>query len=223
VRRLSLSRWAPVSGIAFVALWGAGFGLLIANEPGDSDAEILSFYADAGNQGRAQMASFLMVIAGLFFLWFLTVLRGRLARAEGQAGPHTALAFGAGLVASALWLVASVFWMAIGYTIQETATFTLDPNMSRLVNEMAYLTWVFGTVVALLIVLVTSLLGLKTGVVPRWLAWIGLIVAVAMLLTALFVGFLIFLGWVLAVSIVFLVRTEEQAADAHPAREVRAT
>ena len=206
-----LARWAPLSGIAFVVLWIVAFGLSLAQEPGTADAEVVAHYTDPGNQGRAQMASFLMVLAGLLFLWFLTVLRARLARAEGKAGVHTTLAFGAGLVSSALWVMASVFWMGVGYTAQETPEFTVDPDSARLIGEMAYLIWVFGTVVALLLVLATSLLGLETGLVPRWFAWIGLLVAAAMLLTALFVGFFIFLGWLVVLSIVLIVRGEPAA------------
>ena len=203
-----MSRWWPLTGIAFGAFWIAAFGLYLVKEPGVSDAERVAFYNDESNQGRAQIASVLIVVAGLFFLWFLTGLRARLARAEGKDGALTALAFGAGLVASALWVVASVFWMAPGYTIQEDDAFTLDANVSRLVAEMGYLIWVFGTVVALLLVLATSLLGLKARVVPRWVAWLGFLVSAAILVSALFVGFFVFLAWVLLVSIVFIVRGE---------------
>ena len=62
--------------------------------------------------------------------------------------------------------------------------------------------------VALLLVLATSLLGLKARVVPRWVAWLGFLVSAVMLLTALFVGFFVLLAWVLLVSIVLLVRGE---------------
>jgi hypothetical protein len=210
-----MSRWAPLGGLAFVAMWVGAFAVLLVHEPPMTDADVISHYTDAGTQGRVQMAAFLIVLAGLCFLWFLTGLGERLARAEGRVGPHTALAFGAGLVSSALWIVAGVFWMGVGYTAQETPEFTVDPDTARLVAEMAYLIWVFGTVVALLLVVATSLLGVRTGVVPRWLAWVGLLIAVAMLLTALFVGFFVFLVWVLITSISLLTR-RAQAAEPAP-------
>jgi len=208
-----MTRWAPLSGIAFVALWIGG-AILEASSPGDSDADILSYYADSGNRGRHQVAFFLILAACLFFLWFLTILRGRLARAEGRPGPLTALSFGAGLVATALWLVAGVFFLAISYTAQETKEFKVDPNTERLISEMGYLFFVIGTPVAALLVISTSLLAMKKGIVPKWLAWFGLVLAVPMLLIFLAViPFLIFLVWVLAVSIVLLLQPErtEQA------------
>jgi hypothetical protein len=217
-----LVRWAPIGGIVFVAFWIVAFALSLVEEPGTTDAEVVSHYTDPGNQGRAQMSSFLIVLAGLAFLWFLTGLRARLARAEGQVGMLTTLAFGAGLVSSALWLVASVFWMGVGYTAQETPEFTVDPDSARLVAEMGYLIWVFGTVVALLLVLATSLVGLRTDLVPRWFAWLGLVGAATMLLTVLFVGFLVFLVWLLVASILLLVRGENVASDA-PAQRAALT
>ena len=143
---MKAARWWPLSGVAFVVLWIAAFFLSLVQEAGDSDAEILSYYADDGNRGRAVGGAWLILSAGLFFLWFLAVLRGRLARAEGRPGPYTAIAFGAGLVASALWLVADVFWMGVAYTTNENADFKLDPNLHRLVSEMGYLLFVFGKI-----------------------------------------------------------------------------
>ena len=204
-----MTRWAPLSGIVFVALWIGGFAILVANSPGDSDADILSHYANSGNRGGDQMGFFLILAAGLFFLWFLALLRSRLAHAEGEPGPYTALAFGAGLVASALWIVADVFFIAISYTAQETKEFKVDPNTERLISEMGYLFFVLGTPVAALLVISTSLLAVKERIMPKWLAWLGLVLAVPMVLIFLAViPFLLFLGWVLAVSIVLLLRPE---------------
>ena len=169
-----MRRFAPLTGLAFVALWVGAFAIALVKEPPATDAEVVAHYTDPGNQGHAQMGSFLIVLAALFFLWFLTDLRARLARAEGQAGVLTTLAFGAGLVSSALWIVAAVFWMGIGYTAQETPEYTVDPHTARLIAEMGYLIWVVGTVVAVMLVLATSLVGLTSELIPRWFAWAGL-------------------------------------------------
>jgi len=162
-----------------------------------------------------QIGFFLMVAACLFFICFLAVLRGHLARAEGRPGPYTALGFGAGLVASALWLVASIFFMAVSYTAQETREFVVDPNTERLVGEMGYLLFVVGTPVAALLVLATSLLGVKARLAPKWLAWVGFPLAALMILAFLaVVPFLIFLGWVLVVSLMLIWKPNGSAAPA---------
>ncbi|HEU0304124.1 MAG TPA: hypothetical protein VFR32_06045 [Gaiellaceae bacterium] len=210
---MSWARWAPLSGIAFATLWVAGFVLAIASGgDGESAAEILADYADAANRDRSVLAFLLTLLGLLFFVWFLALLRGRLAAAEGRAGTYTAVAFGAGLVASVIWVVAAVFQMAVDYTINETKEFVLDPNTERLVSETAYLLFVVGTPVAGLVVLATSLLGLRAGAVPRWLAWLGLPLAALMILAFLAViPLLLFLAWVVAVSLVLFWQPPEAA------------
>jgi hypothetical protein len=187
--------------------------LILVEDVGDRDDEILSYYADEANRGQTVTAAFLILLATLFFLWFLAILRGRLARAEGRAGPYTTVAFGAGLVAAALWLVADVLAVGIAYTVNENDDFALDPELHRLVGEIAYLLFAFGTPVVALLVVSTSLLGLKRDLVPKWLAWLGFPIAAFMIVSFLFVvPFVLFLLWVIAVSLVLIVRA---GAGAH--------
>jgi hypothetical protein len=142
----------------------------------------------------------------LFFIWFLSVLRGRLARAEGGAGGLTTAAVGAGLVSTAMWMVSIALFSAPAAAREDTSKFHLDPNTYRIINDMGYEVFFSATTIALVTVLATSLLGLRAKVVPRWLAWLGLLVAATMLVSFIFLPFLIFLGWLLVVSIVFLMR-----------------
>ena len=206
MRRIRLARWWPLSGIAFVLLWVPFFALAIGESEAETDAAIVAHYADEGNRGQDQTLFFLIVLASLCFLGFLAVLRSRLACAECRAGPLTPLTFGAGIAAATLWLVAGVFWMAVAYTASETKEFRVDPDTERLVSEMAYLFWVTGMFTVLVVVLGTSLLALRTRVLPKWLGWLGLLVAVALLGSLGVFPFFLFLGWVLLVSIVFLAR-----------------
>jgi hypothetical protein len=199
----ALSRWAPVSGILYVILWVVVI-FLLDSDPGDSDADIVSWYADSGNRDQQVISFFLVLAAGLLFLWFLSVLRGRLAEAEGTASTKTALAFGAGLVAVTLWTIAAAIWMSISFAVDDADEFVVDPNMDRLFGNLGYALWFGGTTIALLVVLCTALVGLRGQLIPRWLAWVSVLVAITMLASFTFLPFLIWLGWVLVVSLVFL-------------------
>ena len=55
-------------------------------------------------------------------------------------------------------------------------------------------------VAAVLMVLATSLVALRTGVFPRWFAWIGFLVALTLLVAFFFVPVFILWGWILVVS-----------------------
>ncbi|HEU0247213.1 MAG TPA: DUF4386 family protein [Gaiellaceae bacterium] len=207
-----MTRWAPLTGVVFVALWVAAFVLLAGGPESPGDAEIVAHYADEANRGQDVTAFFLDVAATLVFIGFLTILYSRLSQAQSGASSLTTLAFGAGITAAALWLVAGIFWMAISYTASETEEFRVDPDTERLVSEMAYLFFVTGMYASILVVFGASLLALRTGALPNWLGWLGLLVAVSLLGALGVFPFFIFLGWVLLVSIVCIVRPQDGAA-----------
>lgn len=72
-----------------------------------------------------------------------------------------------------------------------------------------------GTPVAALLVLATSLLGGKSGLVPRWLAWLGLPITALMIVAFLAViPFLAFLAWVLVVSALMIWKPGGSVASA---------
>ncbi|MGH3136437.1 MAG: hypothetical protein ACRDPV_08090 [Gaiellaceae bacterium] len=219
--RRRLVRWAPLTGIVFVALWIVTFALLLGGEAGESDAEIVDYYSDDANRGMDVVAFDLIVAASLVFLVFLAVARSRFARTESSVGFLPTMTLGSGIAAATLWLVSGVFWMAVAYTASETKEFRVDPNTERLVSEMAYLFFVTGMYATIPFVLGTSLLALRTRALPRWLGWLGLLVSVSLLGALGVVPFFLFLGWVLLVSIVFIVRQPVEAAATAELARVR--
>lgn len=210
---MKAARWAPLSGIVFVVLWVVAL-FLVSNNPGDSDSEIVSWYEDSGHRHKQIAGVLIILAASLAFIWFVSVLRGRLAHAEGKAGTLTAIAFGAGLVTTALWTVANVFFAAISFAVGDTNEFAVDPNTYRVINDMGYAIFVSGTTVALLVVVATALHSLKGQIVPKWIAWLSFVVAATMLVSFFFIPFLIFLGWVLVVSVVLIWKPADAAAPA---------
>jgi hypothetical protein len=212
---LRWARWSPVSGILFVALWLVAFiGFGNDLESNDSNDKILAYYRDRGHQHKDIAIFFFVLAASLAFVWFLSVLRGRLARAEGTAGSWTSAAFGAGLVSAALWIVSMAVFTAPGVATNDTSKFHLDPDTYRITQDIAYAIWFSATTVAAVTVFVTSMLGLRAGVVPKWLAWLGFVAALTFLVAFFFLPFFILLGWVLVVSVVWLIQSIRSAPTA---------
>jgi hypothetical protein len=54
----------------------------------------------------------------------------------------------------------------------------------------------------------------QAGVFPRWLAWLGIVVAIVLFFDVIYVNIVPLLVWVLAASIVLLMRREETATTA---------
>jgi hypothetical protein len=203
-----MARWSPLSGAMFVALSVVAF-VLRSDAPlsDDPDTTILKYFDSNGNRDRDVAAFLCALAAALFFVWFLSVLCMRLVRADDTARALTAAAFGAGLISATLWLAAKALLISSS-AASSTSEFQLDPNTFRILNDIGFILWISGTTIAAVTVIATALVSLRSGPLPKWLAWLSLLVAATMLLAVLAFFFLSWLGWVLVVSIVLTWRHE---------------
>jgi hypothetical protein len=89
----------------------------------------------------------------------------------------------------------------------DTGAFSVDPNTTRLLTD-AYYTFVFETALPLAapMVLAASLVFLRTRLLPRWLGWAGLVVAILCLAGFLGIPMGLFLLWVVVVSALLIRR-----------------
>jgi hypothetical protein len=195
-------RWSAVAGVLFVALFAVA--LALSANTGDNPSEVQQWYADSGNRTKEFVAWFLYIAAAIAFLSFLGTLRDMLVRAEGGPGTLSALVFGPGLAFTVL-LVTGVSLFAAPAALGDENDFKLDPNTAEIFSDAGYFVLVAGGMIASIVVLATSMAALRTGVLPSWLGWVGLIVAVVMLFSVFFLPLLVFLAWVLAVSLVMVV------------------
>jgi hypothetical protein len=150
-----------------------------------------------------------MILAvGLVFIWFLAELRERLARAEGGVGKLTVLAYGSGIAAVALWTVSDALFASAAFATDDTSKFHLDPDTFRILQDFGYAVWFSGTTVTAITVTATAVLSLRSGLLPKWVAWLSFPVALTLLVAFFFIPFLILLGWILVVSLAFILRQQ---------------
>jgi hypothetical protein len=162
-------------------------------------------------------ANYLGALATLFLVLFAAALRSRLARAESDHGQLANVSFGGSLLLAGLLLVAGVVEVALtqrGLDNKDVSVATLS-----LVAGAAGPIFYFPLV---LMVGAASGSALAAGSLPRWLALFGCLVVIAGLVAGLAaavrtgplaldgvpvaLGLPIFLVWVLATSVVMLVR-----------------
>jgi hypothetical protein len=206
-------RWSALAGVLFVALFA--IALALSGNTGDNPGEVTKWYADDGNQTKQFVAWFLYIGSAIAFLSFLGTLRDMLVRAEGGPGTLSALVFGPGVAFTALY-VAGVSLFAAPAALANDSDFKLDPNTAEVFSNAGYLTLVSGVMVASIVVLATSTAALRTGVLPAWLGWIGLVVAIIMLFAVFFVPILVFMAWVLVVSLIMIVTAWRVRGGATP-------
>jgi hypothetical protein len=209
VERDPWQRWSPLAGVAFTLFFLAALGVS-GSGPGDTPAELTDWYGDEGNRGAAFLVFFLLAAAALSFLWFLGALRGVLVRAEGDPARWTALGFGAGVASGTLLLASASLYVAPAASAGQDE-FPFDPATANTFTNAGFTLLVASAMTAALLVLATSIVANRTGLLPRWLALAGFVVAPVLLLTIFFLPLFVWLAWMLAVSIVLVVRTARVA------------
>jgi hypothetical protein len=170
-------RIAVVAGPLAVALWVAG--LLIGNSGSKiphhpTDAQLLTWVQ--GNKNSITVGSFLFMVGCAVFLWFASILRTRLAAAEGENHTFSTLVFGAAVVMSAL---------GAGFN-PDIATALNSSNVSAAtagtVHNLGDLFFI-GAEVALFPLLVgAAVVAYRTAVLPKWWASLGALVGVLALI-----------------------------------------
>lgn len=210
-------RWSPLTGVVAVVGMIIGFGLITSSpSTNDSDEKITSYYASHSHQVRT-LVSFFVFLAGLLILLvFFSALRSRIVEAEAGVGRLGALAYGAGVASVVLWVGSIALFDGPGLAANDTDKFQLDPNTFRLVNDTAYEFWVAAVIVGALVVWATSAVALRTGLLPRWFGWLGVVVGIIQLFAIVFVPVFVYWGWLLLASALLTLRSLRPPAAAAP-------
>jgi hypothetical protein len=198
--RLKTPKAAAIAGIIFSLLMFASFWLLrrsIPADPLDSGAWL------AADTNTIALALNLVPFAGVAFLWFIGVLRDRLAQQEdrffatvffGSALLFLAMLFAAAAVIGAIMLVAS----AAGPN--ELASSTIF----RFARAAAYIIAnVYAIKMAAVFMITTSTVVIYTDIAPRWMAYIGYLLALVLLLGSYYFSwsFAVLPVWVFLISV----------------------
>jgi hypothetical protein len=198
---------AAIAGI--VAAVGWVFALVrLLDGPGvdASEAEITQFFADPDTGRDTLLVLQILVIATVGFLWFIGVIRGRI----GDPAPKLfeTVFFGGGILYAGLLFVGAAA-LAAPFVLADIGGMDVEAGSAAMARSFArVMLGVFASRVAALVVLSTSTLGLRTGVLPRWLILAGYLVGVGILVNVTFFtpSVYAFPGWIALVSLVLLLR-----------------
>ena len=149
----------------------------------------------------------LVPFAGVAFLWFIGVLRDRLALLEdrffatvffGSGLLFLAMLFAAAAVIGAIVLVASV---STPQELMNSATFRFARATSYIIAN------VYAIKMAAVFMISTSTVVIRTGIAPRWIAFLGFLLALILLMGSFFISwsFAILPFWVFLISVYILI------------------
>jgi hypothetical protein len=171
-------RLAPLTGIAVLVLGLAG--LIVLEGPADRpeiDVEPTAFVAYFGDRDTVVLGGFLLMLSIASFLWFLGVLRAALRRGEGEVGRLSAVAYGGG-IATAILFSAVPGISVLGALDAEQ----LSPESAKTLFLVGDAFLYPATVTAAVLLAATGFIAVRTGALPRWLAWASLVLALWLLI-----------------------------------------
>jgi hypothetical protein len=174
-------RLGGVLGIAFIVLFIIGGFILQGESPTYNDpiAEIRAYWEDDGQ--TYLIGDYLIGLAiVLFFLPFLVCLRTLLGRAEGEPQIWSRVCFAGGLLIIAFSAAAAAAWSALAFGAENLDDESLLTLMYLDVGAWNAFPYAIGAFVG-----AASIVMIQTGVLWRWLGYLGLVVAIAALITPL--------------------------------------
>jgi hypothetical protein len=199
---LRTPRAAALAGIIFALVFG--FIVLLLRPAIPSSTHGGGWILRPSHRHTLKLAIQLMPFAGIAFLWFIGVIRTRLGDREDKL-------FATAFLGSGLLFIAMLFaatGIVGGLLSLYSGTHTASPESTLLAVTVArFLIGTLGFRMAAVFTLVVTNLGLRTGVIPRWLVVLGFFVAAALFLVPphIFWIALLFPVWVLLLSLHILV------------------
>ncbi len=206
-RQLRAPWAAGLAGILFAVLF-TGALLLIRSSPltAASNAQLVQLFAQGRDQWLLIGGLYLAPFAGIMFLWFIAVVRDQVGEREDRF--FATVFLGSGLIFVALVFAAAAVASTVAVAVRELGLDAPTVPEVELVRAIAYtLLFGFATRAAAVFLFSTATLGLRSGALPRWLALIGYLIGLILLLVVTFWDWIILLfpAWV-AVASVFLIR-----------------
>jgi hypothetical protein len=193
-------RSAAVAGIIFAVLLLTAMSMIRLAFADDS---LDALREDSSRRTLIRASLHLVPFAGIAFLWFIGVVRDQLGEVEDRL-------FSTVFLGSGLLFLAMLFTGASTTAGLMELVVTTDPGAVMWAygrESSQVLVSVYAMRMAAVFTLSVSTVGLRTGALPRWVVYLGYVVALVLVVAAGEHRWtqLVFPTWVLLVSVVILV------------------
>ena len=170
-----LERAAALSGIVAVGLLIAYISVTTPDAEWDDPSSVIATEL-AANRDTAKLAGYLGLAAAFALLWFIGYVHGHLRRAEGEGGWLATVALAGGVTAVALLLV------DVSFTLAESVLSSYEADTQVAKTYLIYHSESGSLLVPGLgaLVAASTLSGLRSGALPRWLTWLGVAIVLLM-------------------------------------------
>ena len=205
-RELRAPRAAGVAGLLFAVLFAATLLLLRPPLPA-SARELVAWYTDGARTTVVLVGLYVIPFAGIAFLWFIGVVNDRIGHREDRL--FSTVFLGSGLLFVAMLFAAAASASAIALRIDSGLTVAeIDAGVLEFAMALTHaFLYVYAARAAGVFMIVTSTIAWRTRSVPGWVAIVGYVIAVLVLLSLRYFQLIIMLfpAWVALVSVFILV------------------
>jgi len=205
-------RWAPLAGVLAVPFWVAGVIFMSTKAKGSEGPEILASYQQ--HSDGILVGALLWSIGVLFFIWFLGSLRSHLLAAEGGDGRLATLAYGGGLVAAAIAML-----IPAADEVGALNKDHIDASGASVLHHFSDAFFIATEYTLPILFFATAIVALRHAALPKWLAWVTVLIGIVVLIGPIGWAGLIFATpiWTLIVSILLWRRAEQPRTAGEPA------
>lgn len=209
VKQLRNPASAAVAGIIFSVILIGVLAQFHASVPATPSTDWLN---DPSRRQSVQNAVSLIPFAGIAFLWFIGVIRTRLGEREDKL--FATVFLGSGLLFVALLFLAGALLTTVLILYDRGIPVGAD-SLLLLVVFTKTMMGLFGARMAAVFTISVSSIGMRTKMVPKWLALVGYATGVLLLLSPPLSNWtqLLFPTWVLLFSVYILVASRRAPAD----------
>ncbi len=214
-RSLTPPRAAALAGVIFSLLLSVTLIVIRLAVPAYR-LDAGEWITDPVRRNVVRLAIQLIPFAGIAFLWFIAVFRNHLGELEDQF--FTTVFISSGLLFVGSLFVSAMFAGGLLETMAHSQTRLLNTDAFYLVRQVIGAAMnIFAIKMAGVFIISASTIVLRTGILPRWVAFSGFTCAVVLLLIITNWPWiaLLFPLWILVVSTCILITDVHRGADRH--------
>lgn len=211
-RPRSVAGWTILGGVLYVILFVIGTIVLFNGPPdtGSAPAKIIAWYSDSGHRDRVNVGWILITLSVFFLLWFVAALRRAVSMVDTEGILTGVVSIGGGVYA-ALALASVALNAGLRTMSDDTYQHRVYPELIHAADDVGWVMHATGAVALGAMIIAASLAFMWGAVWPTWAGWLGVLVGILTLASIAFFPQILFLLWILVVSIVLFLRPNSPA------------
>ena len=200
--RAGIGRFTPLLGVAYAVLFFIGF--LITGTPNADapDSEWTDYFSSGGHRAELIISAFLLVIAAICMLWFVSAVWTRIAAIRGPGGGLSPVPVAAAAVAATGIAIGGVLNAVVAGAIAFDSLPEPSADLLRFSDQLGYPILAIGGMIPLAVVIAS--LGMQArdaGLIGSRLGTYSMVAAPLTAISFLFFPLLFMLIWFIAAAV----------------------